>query len=549
MPARAALRYGRSHRMITRRHLLAGAGASLALGSVGCGEPPDALPRDAGADAPSDAPFLDAVDFLHGVASGDPLADRVILWTRVTPRAGAVGPVSVRWEVSAALDFATLVASGEFVTTAARDYTVKVDAAALPAGTTLYYRFAVGATRSPVGRTRTTPVGAVDRLRLAVVSCASLAHGYFHLYRELAERLDLDAVVHLGDYIYEYASGRYGSVRPYDPPTELVSLADYRRRHAQYKRDADVRAVHQQHPMIAVWDDHEFANNAWVDGAENHRPAAQGAWRDRKAAALRAYFEWMPIREQGDERIWRRFAFGDLADLVMLDARLWARPQQAPGGSPALDDPRRSLLGDAQERWFFEAVTTSAARWKLVGQQVRMAPLQPKFNADTWEGYPAARARFLDTLARMRTRNVAVLTGDIHTSWAMDLARDPFDPRAYDPRTGEGSLAVELITPGVTSPGHPPEVEAEIPGLIRQNPHLRYANASQRGYVLLDVTAERLQAEWFHLPYGSVEQRERRRAALSSAWLTLADQNHLTPAGTPSLPREGAAAAAPWEPA
>ena len=540
--------------MITRRELLAGVGASLAWGTAtaGCDDAPIAPRLDADQDADaalSDAgPFLDAVDFLHGVASGDPLTDRVILWTRVTPRGDARGAVAVHWEVSAALDFATVLAAGDVVTSPARDFTVKVDAGSLPPGTTVYYRFSVGAARSLVGRTRTAAVGPSDRLRLAVVSCASLAHGYFHIYRELAARLDLDAVVHLGDYIYEYSSGHYGDVRPYDPPTEIVSLADYRRRHAQYKRDVDLRAVHQQHPMIAVWDDHEFANNTWADGAAAHMPGEDGPWRDRKAAAMRAYFEWMPIREQSDGRIWRRFAFGDLVDLVMLDTRLWARPEQTPGDTPALHDPLRSLLGDAQERWFFEAVTTSAARWKLVGQQVRMAPLRPKFNTDTWDGYPAARDRFLATLARMRANNVAVLTGDIHTSWAMDLALDPFDPRGYDPRTGEGSLAVELIGPGVTSPGHPPEVEAEIPGLLAQNPHMHYANASQRGYILVDCTPERLQAEWFHLPYGSIEQRERRRTSLSSAWLTRAGANHLIPAETPTVPREGAAPAAPWEP-
>jgi alkaline phosphatase D len=545
--------------MITRRELLAGMGASVALGSVGpgCGDGPSLPVTDASPttdasldDAASDAgPFLEAIDFLHGVASGDPLADRVILWTRVTPRAGARGPVAVRWQVAAALDFAEIIAAGELVTGAARDYTVKVDATGLPPGATLYYRFAVGEARSPVGRTRTTAVGPVDRVRLAAVSCASLAHGYFHLYRELAERLDLDAVVHLGDYIYEYASGVYGSVRPYDPPTEAVSLTDYRRRHGWYKRDPDVRALHQQHPMIAVWDDHEFANNAWEGGAENHMPRTEGEWRDRKAAAIRAYFEWMPLREQPDGRIWRRFAFGDLVDLVMIDTRIWARPQPFPGNSPQLDDPHRSLLGDAQEQWFFEAVTTSAARWKVVGQQVRMGQLQPKFNTDTWEGFPASRARFFDVLARMRTNDVVVLTGDIHTSWAMDLAPDPFDRAAYDPSTGRGAVAVELIAPGVTSPGHPPEVEAEIPGLVRQNPHMRYGNASQRGYILLDCDAQRAQGEWFHLPHGSVEQRERRPATFSTAWLTRAGDNHLTQGGTASLPREGAAPPAPWEPA
>ena len=472
-----------------------------------------------------------------------------MLWTRVTPRMGVEGTAVVRWELSSTVDFAAIVSSGSFNTAAARDYTVKVDAGGLSAGTTYYYRFSVGAARSPVGRTRTAPAGAVDRLRFAVVSCSSYAHGYFHAYRDVAERADLDAVIHLGDYIYEFPNYLYGNVRTYDPPTPVVTLSDYRRRHAHYKRDADLRAAHQQHPFITIWDDHEFADNTWEGGAENHKPMSEGAWAARKAAAEQAYFEWMPIREQSDRRIYRRIQFGSLIDLVLLDTRVWGRQMQTMGMNPPFRDPARTLLGAAQEQWFLEQITTSRATWKLVGQQVMMGQLPQFLNTDAWDGYPAARARFFSLLRTMRINDVVVLTGDIHTSWAMDLPRDPFDPRAYDPRTGEGSLAVELITPGVTSPGHPPEVEAEIPGLIRQNPHMRDGNASQRGYILLDVTPARLQAEWFHLAHGSVEQRERRRATFSTGWLTLSGRSHLTPAGNPSLPREGSPPAAPWEPA
>nr|MBK7064813.1 alkaline phosphatase D family protein [Deltaproteobacteria bacterium] len=541
--------------MITRRDLLAGAGSSLLASAAlaGCGGPSPTIPLDDAAtpadDASDGATFSEAVDFLHGVASGDPLHDRVILWTRVTPRPGPSAPVAVRWEVSTGLDFAALAASGSVIATSARDYTVKVDAEGLRPGVTYYYRFVVGDLRSPVGRARTAQEGALDRLRLAVVSCASLAQGYFHVYREIAERLDLDAVVHLGDYIYEHASGAYGNVRPYDPPTTLRSLSDYRRRYAQYRRDPDVRALHQQHAVIAVWDDHEFANNAWEGGAEGHMPRNDGPWVDRRDAAVRAYFEWMPLREQPDGRIWRRFAFGDLADLVMLDTRLWARPRQEPPDSPGLHDPRRSLLGDEQEGWLFGAVTSSRARWKIVGQQIRMSPLWLKFNVDDWEDYPAARNRLLQTLATMRVNDVAILTGDIHSSWAMDVATDPFDPAVYDPATGRGSIAVELIVPGVSSPGHPPEVEAQLPEILRLNPHLRFCNPSKRGYYLLDGTPERLQCEWYLLPFGSVERRERRATVFSAAWLTRRGDNHLTEGVGPSAPRDGAPPPAPWEPA
>ncbi len=521
--------------MLTRRDLLSGVGASLALGSVsaGCGDDGDPAVTSI------------EVDFIHGVASGDPMPDKVILWTRVTPRAGATGTAVVRWEVSRTLDFAALVASGSFSTTAERDYTVKVDAGALPAGTTLYYRFSVNATRSPVGRTRTAPSGALDRLRLALVSCSSYAHGYFHVYRDVAEIADLDAVVHLGDYIYEFQNFLYGNVRTYDPPEAVFTLAGYRRRHAHYKRDADVRAVHQQHPMIPIWDDHEFANNAWMTGADNHSEEFEGTWAARKAAAMKAYFEWMPIREQANGAIWRKLSFGNLVDLMMLDTRVWGRSMQMV--EPVVNDAQRTLLGNDQEQWLLNSVMTSSARWKLLGQQVQVSPIRPVANPDAWEGYATARTRLLQALATMRSSNVAVLTGDIHSSWAMDIALDPFTPSAYDPATGRGSLGVEFITPAVTSPGDDPDATAAM--FLSVNPHLKYAEPVLRGYVLLDCTPDRLHGSWYHLAAGSIEQRERQRTTFSSAWMTLNDANRLVAGGEAPAPRANAAALAPFEPA
>jgi len=531
--------------MLTRRDLLAGVGASVALGAVSAGCDDTSTPMADSGPAPVDGgPPIDMVDFLHGVASGDPLPDRVILWTRVTPRMGVMGTATVRWETSSTPDFAAVTGSGTFVTTAARDYTVKVDVAGLTAGTTYYYRFSVGSTRSPVGRTRTAPSGSVDRLRFAVVSCSSFAHGYFHGYRDLAERADLDAVVHLGDYIYEFQNYLYGNVRTYDPPTAVVTLSDYRRRYAHYRRDADLRAAHQQHPFIAVWDDHEFANNAWRDGADNHFPKTEGMWSVRKAAAMQAYFEWMPIREQPDGRIWRRFAFGNLVDLMMLDTRVWGRSMQEVEPS---NDPSRTLLGADQEQWLLSNVSSTTARWKVIGQQVQVGPIRPELNADTWEGYPVARTRFLQALATMRTSNVAVLTGDIHSSWAMDIAIDPFTPSAYNPTTGAGSLGVEFIAPAITSPGDHPD--AVLATLLSQNPHLRWGDPGLRGFYILDCTPERLQASWYLLPAGSIEQRERQRTAFASAWSTLHEANRLSPGGEPAAPRDNPPALAPAEPA
>jgi alkaline phosphatase D len=531
--------------MLTRRDLLAGVSASVAFGAVsaGCGDTAATPVTDAGTAPLDGGPPIDMVDFLHGVASGDPLVDRVILWTRVTPRAGVAGTATVRWETSSTPDFATITDSGTFVTTAARDYTVKVDVTNLTAGTTFYYRFSVGATRSPVGRTRTAPTGSVDRLRFAVVSCSSYAHGYFHAYRDIAERADLDAVLHLGDYIYEFPNYLYGNVRTYDPPTPTVTLADYRRRYAHYRRDADLRAVHQQHPFIAIWDDHEFANNAWRDGADNHFPETEGPWPVRKAAAMQAYFEWMPIREQSAGRIWRRFAFGNLVDLSMLDTRIWGRSPQEIEPS---NDPTRLILGADQEQWLLGNLASTTARWKVIGQQVMIGSIRPGINPDAWEGYPVARTRFLQALATMRTTNVAMLTGDVHSSWALDIAVDAFTAAAYNPTTGAGALGVEFVTPAVTSPGDDPN--GLIPPLLAQNPHLRYGEPGLRGFVILDCTPERLQAAWYHLAAGSIEQRERQRTAFGSAWSTLNGSNRLSPGGEPATPRDNPPALAPWEP-
>lgn len=526
---------------LSRRSLLLGAASAAAL-AAGCDDGP-APATDAATDlGPEDVPAVDTgVDagpmvepdprpysaFLHGVASGDPLPDAVILWTRVSPRPGVDPPASidVAWEVASDAAFTMRVAQGTFTTRADRDWTVKVDATGLMAGRTYFYRFRALDFTSPVGRTRTAPTGSVARLRFGVVSCASLAHGYFHAYRALARRLDLDAIIHLGDYIYEYATGRYGLIRGYEPAHEIVRLDDYRKRYAQYHRDANLRAVHQQFPMIAIWDDHEFADNAYADGAENHMPMTEGPWADRKRAAMQAYREWMPIREQPDGRIFRRLRYGDLADLVMLDTRIWARPRQIEVADAGLDDPARTLLGAEQERWLTEQVTTSTARWKVLAQQVMVGQLYVFLNFDQWDGHPAARNRVFNLLRSMMVPNVVVLTGDIHSSWAMDLTDDPRNPMSYDRATGRGSIAVEFVVPAVTSPGFPPQLERTTPDIVAAAPHLKFADIVRRGYVILDVTPARVQAAYYH--YEDITRPEPATERFTAALSTLHTENRL----------------------
>ncbi|MEO1273094.1 MAG: alkaline phosphatase D family protein, partial [Myxococcota bacterium] len=297
--------------------------------------------------------------FQHGVASGDPLTDRVILWTRVTPAEEA--EVEVYYEVALQPDITQRVAAGVFSTNAARDYTVKVDPTGLPPGTTLYYRFQALGRMSPIGRTRTaaTPDTALDRFRLAVVSCSNYTSGYFHGYRQIGQRADLDLVIHLGDYIYEYGSSNF---RPSDPPNEITTLEDYRLRYAQYRSDPDLQEAHRQHPWIVVWDDHESADNSWRDGASNHTPIEEGDWETRLNESWQAWSEWQPVRDQEPLKIWRSFRFGDLVDLFMLDTRIWGRELQL-AVNLVEDDLSRQLLGSDQEAWLIDQLGSASARW------------------------------------------------------------------------------------------------------------------------------------------------------------------------------------------
>jgi alkaline phosphatase D len=452
----------------------------------------------------------DAV-FRHGVASGDPLRDRVVLWTRVTPgEPGAI--VDVQWIIARDPRMSRAFARGSVRTSAERDYTVKIDAVGLEPGNTYYYRFAARGAQSPVGRTRTLPARPTRRVRLALASCSNHPFGFFNVYGRIAARLDLDAVLHLGDYIYEYANEQYGDGRPLGrlpaPAHEVISLHDYRERYAQYREDPDLQAAHRQHPFIPIWDDHETANNSWSGGAENHTPD-EGEWSVRRAAAVRAWREWMPVRESpgADYRLYRLFAFGDLADLLMLDTRIEGRDQQATREDiGAVDNPSRQILGSAQEEWLFDNLrdSTAAGRpWQILGQQVMFAPqtqaAQPASSTDSWDGYRSARTRVLDAATTAGVRHLLVLTGDVHSSWAYDLARDPFERANYDPATGRGALGTEIITPAVTSPGGPSAERAAT--LYATRPHLKYvAGESQRGYVVLDLTPERLQADWWFVP-------------------------------------------------
>lgn len=521
---------------LTRRRFLQGA-APLGLSLV-----PSCGGVDTGTRLLGSEPEPDESPFLHGVASGDPLANAVILWTRVTPpvteeKSQETESMDVEWRVALDADMVEIVTGGNETTDASKDFTVKIDVVGLEPGTTYYFDFGVGGLRSVVGRTRTLPSGAAARARLAVTSCANYPAGYFNVYRIIAERTDVDLVVHVGDYLYEYQNGSLGDGtaigRVPSPDREAVSLEDYRARHAQYKLDSDLQELHRQHPFIAVWDDHEVADNAFSGGADNHQPDSEGEWEARKESATRAYFEWMPIRafSPGDmQRVYRAFEFGDLFDLIMLDTRLHGRDARIAGNCDVegIQDPARTLLGSEQEEWLLSelrASTARGARWRLVGQQVMFGQLSDLAKGcvaepDQWDGYAQGRARVFGALRDEGLDNVVILTGDAHSSWAFDLAEQPFDPALYDAATGEGSLAVEFVAPGVSSPGD----GAAVDEFLATHPHLKFAETTRRGYVLLDLTPERIQAEWYFVR--TVDERDDVEE-LGAAFQVRAGQNRL----------------------
>jgi alkaline phosphatase D len=447
-------------------------------------------------DEPQTAAIPPLRYFLHGVASGDPTSSAVILWTRVSPDEEQV--IEASWLVARDLGLSDIVASGAISTSQDKDYCCKVDVSGLAANTTYYFAFDALGERSRIGRTKTMPSGDVSRLRLGVVSCSSFPHGYFNVYRHLSKRSELDLIVHLGDYIYEYADGSYGELRSSEPKNEIVSLEDYRKRYAQYRRDLDLQELHRQFPMVTVWDDHEVANNAYKDGASNH-DADEGEFSARKQAALQAYLEWLPIRGGQNGKIYRSIPLGDLAELVLLDTRIAGRDKQAKDGDdPSLSDPDRSLLGSEQEAWLDEQLQEHNSRYLVLGQQVMMGQLPQFTNTDAWDGYPAARERLFDELKKNQIENAVVLTGDIHTSWAQELTYDPSSPD-YDPATGAGSVAVEFVTPAVSSPGFPTGLAALADSLVQESPHLKYADLVQRGYMVLDLNKERAECSWYHV--------------------------------------------------
>jgi alkaline phosphatase D len=518
--------------------------------------------------------------FAHGVASGDPVAGGAIIWTRVTPTEGATpgsglgDPTPVTWQVALDDAFATVVASGTVTSSAASDHTVKVDVAGLAASTEHRYRFqALGAT-SPVGRFRTAPApGDARPLRFGIATCANWEGGYFSAYRHLAAHDDLDAVLHLGDYLYEYGVGAYGPGatfgRVHDPDVEMTTLEHYRRRHALYKTDPDLRALHQRYAFVTTIDDHEVTDNSHAGGAANH-DATEGDYAARRAAAMQAYFEWMPIRSTGGAadptRVWSQLSYGALADLLVLDERTH-RTAQVHGLSGDLfvtssdvDDPDRTMLGAEQLAWLEAGARASTANWRIVVNPVMLAPLvlgdtpdeaaalAPVFdglgvappvvvNADQWDGYRTEQRRVVQLFDEVG--GVVVVTGDIHSSWAAEI---PADPATY--AAGGPSVAVEFVTPAVTSDSFSAAVEGAVaPGagnvsaalpviVATAGPWFKYLDPDRHGFGVLDVAADAVRFDWWHI---SDRTDPAATVALGASWLTRAGTDRLERVAGPAL--------------
>ncbi|OQQ02237.1 alkaline phosphatase [Vibrio campbellii] len=498
-----------------------------------------------------------AASFEHGVASGDPTQTQVIIWTRVTTEASYV---DVSWQVSATEDFSSIEQSGTFATDTSRDFTVKVDVQNLNPNTQYYYRFMVGEASSIVGITQTLPEGSVDKASMAVVSCANYPAGYFNVYKEILEqhqKASFDVVLHLGDYIYEYGAGGYASEdaaalgREPSKGTECITLDDYRKRYAQYRQDQDLQALHAALPMIAIWDDHELANDAWKEGAENHHNS-EGSFNDRRAAAAAAWTEWLPVRENtfSNMLIYRQFAFGDLINLMMLDTRLVGRDQpldyfsldaptmEAIGGLVAQSrSTERELLGTEQLAWLMNAFNQEA-KWNVLGQQVLMSRMElpssvmlamfqlftatdeqkmdallavnnaiasyladPSsdtvklpYNLDAWDGYYVERERVYE-IAKASSGNFVCLAGDTHNAWTSELKDVSNNP-----------VGVEFATSSVSSPGLEEylalepvaiaQMEYTLPNLVSE---LQWTDIKQRGFMRVTFTPEKAESTWYML--------------------------------------------------
>jgi len=486
-------------RVLSRRDVLTHGLIALGLPLVGRG-----VWRPARGPISADSPFT------LGVASGDPSPDGMVLWTRLAPsplQGGGMAPepVAVQWELAADDKLARVVKRGTFTATAEWAHSVHVEVSGLDADRWYWYRFRAGDHVSTIGRTRTLPKDGADadRLRFAFCSCQHYESGWFTAYRHMAAE-DLDLVFHLGDYIYE-SKGNPDRIRSHSGD-EILTLEDYRNRHAQYRTDPDLQAAHALCPWIVTWDDHEVDNNYANATSEHDDPV--DAFLARRTAAYRAYYEHMPLRRTSiptgpSLQLYRSFTYGSLASFFVLDTRQYRTDQPCGDGNKVLCEavfaPDATLMGPTQRKWLFDRLDRSRARWNVVPQQVMMAraDVAPgpdvRYAMDQWAAYEVERTRFLEFLGRRKPPNPVVLTGDIHSNWVNDLRVDFSDEKSP-------TVATEFVGTSITSGGDGADAPPRKETLLAENPFVKFYN-SQRGYVSCEITAKSMRASYNVVEY------------------------------------------------
>ncbi len=483
--------------------------------------------------------------FLHGVASGDPLEDRVIIWTRWTPPVSFEGSKTVFYQISNTIDFSQILQENSIATDSSKDYTVKIDVLNLQPGTYYYYRFFADTDTSIVGRTKTASIGNLENVRLAFVNCNDFRRGYFNAFRTLANRNNVDAVVHLGDYIYETGGGPDNRV--HEPDAEIWRLNDYRTRYSQYKLDSNLARCHQVFPFIQIWDDHDIVVDAVTDTSLRHG-SQFGSYQNRKNVAIQAFREWNPIRDISQEnqiKNWRKFSYGSMLDLFMLDVRLYDRSSFATGTSDTIyNSPYAKMCGPEQLNWLKDELYNSTAKWKVIANGLMFGQLQVAnvpLVFENWDGYNFERNQILNLIDTGNIENVIVYSGDFHCSFASNLAKNPYNFASYNPLNGNGSLAVEFVPPSLSSDnfdeGNDFGLGAGNAGVAQtlittSNSHIRYCDLVNHGYGILDLRNDRAQNEFWFLQ--DIQNPNNLNESASSIWRVLNNEGKLTSGGSVS---------------
>jgi alkaline phosphatase D len=435
--------------------------------------------------------------FFHGVASGDADQNSLVIWTRITPDA-SLDSIFVNWRIATDSLFRFISDSGSLKTYPSRDYTVKILVKNLKPDTHYFYRFMALGRKSPIGYTRTLPPEnkLIKKIRLVFFTGSNYNAGYFNAYSSICNRHDIDAVVHLGDYFYEYGNNKYGhnKNRSLKPLHECISLQDYLNRFSHYRLDAALREAHRKYCWYLIWDDHETADNSWKNGAKNHQKN-EGNWQKRKKAAVKAYFEWLPIRNNRDSSIFRIFKFGKLARFILLDTRLQARDYQ----KIPPNDTNKTMLGKKQLHWLFKQLLLArndSVSWIFITQQVMFAPLmigKKVINYDQWDGYQYERKKIIHFILKNNMNNVVIISGDVHTSWANEIFSDKKLRR-------KAFTIPEFITPSITSPSMS-KFQGKIANFLIPLIfwHVRYVDMYRKGYMILNITKDTVDAEWYYL--------------------------------------------------